>query len=170
MLEKDCLTLAQNLLSVKIDKIVAISRGGLVWGRLLSDLLKIPISHITIESYKNLRQEKEAMISEAPSHSFEDKTILIVDEIADSGKTFKRAVSYFQNFPLRKIYLLAPYVKSHSKIKPDFSVHTNDAWIIFPYEIRETYDAFIKLYKSSEKAKKKMLEVGFKNWEIASLS
>ncbi len=173
MLEKDCLLLAKKIenlpKSKQIDQIIAISRGGLVWARVLSDLLKIPISHMTIESYKNLRQQKKAMISEAPAHSFEGKSILIVDEIADSGKTLKRARSYFQNFALAKVYLLAPYIKSHTKVPLDFFARKIDGWIIFPYELRETFDAFVKLYKSKKKAHGQMLKVGFKKWQLENL-
>lgn len=164
--EKCCLNLAKKLVGVKIDKIVAISRGGLVAARILSDLLSIPISHITIESYKRLKQKKYAAITEVPSTNFNNMRILIVDEIADSGKTFKRALSYFKNFHLKKIYTLALIIKSHTKPLPNFWARKIDAWVIFPYEVRETYNAFVKLFRSKEKAREKMLEVGFKRWEI----
>ncbi len=166
--QKACFGLAKKLNKLKLDKIVAISRGGLVAARILSDLLSIPISHITIESYKSLKQKKYALITETPSINFHNKTILLVDEIADSGKTLKRALSYFKNFHLKKIYTLALYVKSQTKPVPDYWSKKIDAWIIFPYEVRETYDAFKKIYKN--KAKEKMLDVGFKDWEINHLT
>lgn len=164
--ERDCLKLAGQLKGIKIDKIVAISRGGLVAARIFSDLLSVPISHITIESYKRLKQKKFATITEVPSTNFNGQTILIVDEISDSGRTFKRALSYFKNFRVKKIYTLALYIKSHTKPLPDFWSKKIDAWIIFPYEVRETYEAFVKLFRSKNKAKRKMLEVGFKKWEL----
>lgn len=167
--EKDCLELAKRLKNKQIDKIVAISRGGLVAARILSDLLEVPISHITITSYQNLKQEKEPFIDETPSKSFHDETILIVDEICDTGKTFERALSYFRNFSLKHIYTLAPYLKSHATHQPDFWLHTIDAWIIFPYEVVETYKAFVHLYKDETAAKKKMIEVGFQPWELEHL-
>lgn len=166
---KDCLMLAKKLKAEKIDKIVAISRGGLVVARILSDLLLIPISHITIESYKDLKRKKHAIITETPTSNFQRQTILIVDEIADSGRTFKRALSYFKNFQIKKIFTLALYIKSRTKPIPDFWSQKIDAWIIFPYEVRETYEAFVKLFKSKEKARAKMLEVGFKGWEFQSI-
>ncbi len=162
--EKDCLKLAKQLNGQKFDKIVAISRGGLIAARILSDLLSIPISHITIESYQNLKQKKTVTITEVPSARFYRQRILLVDEIADSGKTFKRAVSYFKNFQLKKISTLALYIKSHCRPCPDYFANQIDAWIIFPYELRETYEAFKKLYKNE--AKEKLKEAGFKEWEI----
>lgn len=165
--EKDCLKVVQSFKKISLDKIVAISRGGLVAARILSDLLSVSISHITISSYKDLRQKKEAIIDEFPSRPFKNETILLVDEICDTGKTFERAISYFKSLQPKKIYTLALYLKPKSHFVPDFWVKKTDAWVIFPYELRETYQAFIKLYKS--KAKQKLIEVGFKKWEIAEL-
>ncbi|MBI4226429.1 xanthine phosphoribosyltransferase, partial [Candidatus Roizmanbacteria bacterium] len=53
--ERDCLSLAKKINHLKFDKIVAISRGGLLVARMMSDLLSTTISHITIESYRDLK-------------------------------------------------------------------------------------------------------------------
>lgn len=164
--ERDCLKLAKKIKHIKFDKIVAISRGGLVVARILSDLLTTPISHITIESYHSLKQKKSVAITEVPSANFNRQTLLLVDEIADSGRTFRRAVSYFKNLNVKNIFTLALYVKSKTFPLPNYWSKKIDAWIIFPYELKETYDAFLKLFKSKEKAREKLLEVGFKEWEI----
>ena len=171
--EKDCIELVQKIEKLpkaeKPTKIVAICRGGLVAARILSDLLSIPISNITIASYKNLKQEKEPLIDETPSASFNNEVVLLVDEICDTGKTFKRALSYFNNFPLKKIYTLALYTKSHANPQPDFFAKKIDAWIIFPYELRETKAAFMKMYKSEKETNEKLLKVGFKTHEVKAI-
>lgn len=172
--EKYCIELAKKVRSLpaseKVDKIVAISRGGLVPARILSDLLSIPISHITISSYRDLQQKKETVIEEIPTRSFKGETILLVDEIADSGKTFKMAVSYFNQFPVKKIYCLSVVIKSHTKPLPEFWGQEIDAWVIFPYELNETYEAFLKLFGNNEEALIKLLEVGFEKWEVESIT
>lgn len=167
--ERDCLVLSKKLKDLKIDKIVAISRGGLVAARIFSDLLEIAISHITIASYQNIEKLKEPVITEVPTKTFEDETILIVDEVSDSGKTFKRAFSYFKNFPVRKIYTLSLYIKSKTKFVPDFYQKKINAWIIFPYEVKETATAFKKMFKNKKKTKAKLLQLGFKKWEIEEI-
>lgn len=43
----------------KFDTIVAISRGGLVLARILSDFLKLGIYNIAIESYLDIDQKKK---------------------------------------------------------------------------------------------------------------
>lgn len=168
-LEKDCIELSKKLKTVHIDKIVAISRGGLVAARMLSDLLNVPISHITISSYENLKQEKKPRITEAPSSNFEHQSILIVDEVSDSGDTFKRALAYFENLPVKHVYTLAPYIKAHTTHTPDFYLQSIDGWIIFPYEVRETIEAFAKMFQSKEHAREQLLKVGFEEWELNEL-
>lgn len=142
-LEKDCINLAQKINDTKIDEIVSISRGGLVVSRLLSDLLKLPISHITIESYANLQQEKEPIVTQVSPREFKGETVLLIDDLSDSGKTFERGLLYLQELPITKVYTAAPYYKSHTTHMPDFTVEKIDAWIVFPYEIRETTEDII---------------------------
>ena len=164
----DCLSLAEKILKkkLKINRIVAISRGGLVPARILSDFLSLPISNIVISSYSNLKQLKEPKIIEANSFKWCGENLLIVDEVSDSGKTFKRALKYFNNKPTGKIYTTSPYIKPKTTFVPDFYLKTIDAWIVFPYDLRETYEAFLKQEKSKKKALKKLKKIGFKNWEI----
>jgi hypoxanthine phosphoribosyltransferase len=168
-LEKDCIGLSRKLNKVKIDRIIAISRGGLVIARIFSDLLSVPISHITIESYRDLKKEKRPIITELPSRIFHNETILIVDEISDSGKTFERALSYFCLFSNIKIFTLALYIKSKTKYIPNYYKQKINSWIIFPYELKETMKAFTKILKYKNKVINKMKLVGFNKWEIETL-
>ncbi len=165
-LEKDALSLAKKIEKKKIflDKIVAIARGGLVFSRILSDLLNLPISNIVISSYKDLKQLKEPEIIEESTAKFDDQTLLIVDEVSDTGKTFIRALSYFKNKRIKKIYTATPYIKPKTSFVPDFWVKKIDAWIVFPYDIKETYQALAK-NSSPKEALKLMEKIGFKKWE-----
>lgn len=165
---QDCLFLGEKIFKkkLKIDRIVAISRGGLVPARILSDFLGLPISHIGISSYKNLKQLKEPEIIETTSFNFNNENILIVDEVSDTGKTFKRALKYFKNKPTGKIYTVCPYIKPKTSFIPDFYLKTIDAWIVFPYDLKETYEAILKQEKNKAKALKKLKEIGFEEWEL----
>ena len=160
--EDDCVELSKKLKGIKIDKIIAISRGGLVASRILSDLLTVKISHISISSYKNLQQDQEPMISDVPKSNLKGKNILIVDDVSDTGKTLKRAVKYFKDLNVKNIYTTAPYIKPQTIQIPDFWVKKTQSWIIFPYEIKETAKTFVKLYKSKNKAVKKLISLGLK--------
>ncbi len=164
--EDDCISLSKKIKNIKIDKIIAISRGGLTASRILSDLLTIKISHISISSYKNLRQDKEPLISDVPHGNFKGKVLLIVDDVSDTGKTLKRAIKYFKDLSVETIYTAAPYIKPHTIQMPDFWVKKTRLWIIFPYEIKETAKAFLKIFKTREKVAKKLLTLGFKKSTI----
>ncbi len=164
---KDCAKLAQKINLASLTRIVAISRGGLIVARILSDLLDLPISHITIASYQDLRQMKEPVIIEGTTNFFANDHILLVDEVADTGKTFIRALSYLQNFSASKVHTAALYIKPKTKFVPDFYIRSIDAWIVFPYDIRETYTAFKKQLQNEKQALEQMKQVGFADWEIA---
>src|SRR5579871_2057074 len=133
-LEKDCIKLAKKIdgTAEKVDEIVCISRGGLVVSRMLSDLLDLKISSITIESYENAKQEKEPVVTQFLPQHYKNETILLVDEVSDTGKTFERALSYLKTLPIKKIYTVAPYIKPHTKFIPDFWVVEMDGWFIYP--------------------------------------
>jgi len=87
-LQADCYKLAKKLKKQKFDRILCISRGGLVWARMFSDLLNLPVSHLTVVSYQDLKQQKETKITEVPA-TLENQNMLVVDEIADTGVSLK---------------------------------------------------------------------------------
>ncbi|MGB9609300.1 MAG: phosphoribosyltransferase [Minisyncoccia bacterium] len=153
---KDCLLLAKKIKNSneKINRIIAISRGGLVPARILSDFLQLPISNMVISSYKNLKQLKEPEIIEVTNINLKNQTVLIIDEVSDTGKTFQRALKYFKNQLTKKIYTASPYIKPKTSFIPDFYLKKIDAWIVFPYDLQETYKAFLKEEKDEKKPKK----------------
>ncbi len=166
--ERDCVTLARRVVrsKIKFDRIMIISRGGLADGRILSDLLNLPVSHITISSYSDLKQGRSLKITETSNKSFTNHTLLLIDDLSDTGKTFIRALSYFKKFPNCKIYSLALYIKPKTSFIPDFWQEKLDGWIIFPYEANETYRALKKSKKNPQEAKKILTKTGVEKWEI----
>jgi hypothetical protein len=165
-LAQDSLAAVSQIKGKKIDKIISISRGGLVVSRIVSDILDCQISHIVISSYIGHEKQGKPYICELPGVSFMNQHILIVDEVSDSGDTLQEAYQFVSCLSPKKIYTLAPYVKPHTSYKPDFFSQETSDWIIFPYDIRETYQAFTEKFGSREKALKKMREVGFEDWEV----
>ncbi len=167
-LEKDCLCLFPKIKDIQFDCIVSISRGGTVVSRIISDLLEtLPISHITISSYHDLKKLDKPILIEKSDRDFTGKTVLLIDEVSDTGETFHIAVDYLKKKSVKKVYTLSPYIKPHTTFKPDFWTQSIDSWIIFPYDIRETADGFTKMFGSKEAAKQKLLEVGFEPWELS---
>lgn len=135
------------------DIIIAISRGGLVLARILSDFLNLPIYNIAIESYTDINKHKEPQVTqEIESVDLHDKKILLVDEICDSGKTFERGVLYLKSVMADRDLALqlktaCLILKSHSSFCPDFYEKVIDKWVVFPYEIRETVEGLKDKFK-----------------------
>lgn len=136
-----------------IDQIVAISRGGLTLGHLLSDFLRIPISTITIQSYTDIQTSGEATLTAKLQNSIKHKHVLLVDDVSDSGKTFKRATTYLHRAGAGKITTVAMFYKPHSVYRPDYFALQTTKWILFPYEPTEMILLITKQMEKSGKLK-----------------
>ena len=126
------------------DIIIAISRGGLVPSRLLSDSLNVPVLYtIRISFYSSVgtRMEKPE-VTQPLSVDITGKKLLIVDDISDSGRSLELAEQYLTPLNPAEIRTATIHYKPGSIFKPDFFIFTTKAWIIYPWEreefIRET--------------------------------
>ncbi len=136
-----------------IDQIVAISRGGLTLGHLLTDLLRIPISVITIQSYTDIQTSGEARLTAKLQNSIKHKHILLVDDVSDSGKTLLRATKYLHRAGASKITTVAMFYKPHSVFRPDYFAKQTTRWILFPYEPTEMVLLITKQMQDAGKSK-----------------
>jgi hypoxanthine phosphoribosyltransferase len=73
------------------DVILGVSRGGWPPARVLSDLLENPeLANVKTEFYMGVAETKgEPTITQPVSVSVRDKKVLVVDEIADTGKSLQ---------------------------------------------------------------------------------
>jgi hypoxanthine phosphoribosyltransferase len=62
--------------------------------------------------------------------------------VSNSGKTFHHALYHYKNTKAKKILTASSYIKPKTTFIPDFWVKNINAWIVFPYDLHETYDAF----------------------------
>lgn len=167
------LLLAEQILKSKkpVDEIVAIARGGLSLGLILTDFLQKPISTITIQSYIDIKKQGLVQITSKLGKPIRDKNILLVDDIADSGKTFARAISYLEGFHPKSITTASLFYKPHSSFRTDFFAKETSAWILLPHEVTEWIKTFTKKMQSegkSEAAIQKFLEsLGYTYTQIA---
>ncbi len=147
-------SLAEKILSrpERFDEIVAIARGGLVIGRLLSDFLQLPISSITIQSYTDIQEQGEVKITAKLVTPIKNKRVLLVDDLTDSGKTLHRATEYLKELQPASITTAVLYMKPKSTFRPDFFVEETDRWILFPFEVTEWVTTFTKKMKGEGKS------------------
>jgi uncharacterized protein len=135
----------------QFDLIVAIARGGLSISHILSDFLKLPITSFTISSYLDLQQKKAPEISFHIGNKLHNKRILLVDDVSDSGKTFIRGIEYLKELGAEDVKTAAIFTKPWTEFIPDFYDKETDAWVIFPFEMRETVTSLSKKFKSEGK-------------------
>jgi hypoxanthine phosphoribosyltransferase len=141
----------------KADVIVGISRGGLLPARILSDLLDNPhLANIKVEFYVDIDQTKEVpVITQPVSVSVKDKRVLIVDDITDSGQSFRLVWETLAQ-EAAEVKTVTIYHKPWSCFTPDIYARETEAWVIFPWEFRETTK---KLGKRLLEEGKSMIEV-----------
>ena len=131
------------------DGIIYIERGGMVIGRLLSDFLSvrevyplrasyyneegIPMTHVHIGNFEYSLSENEGYL-------------LLVDDIADTGKTLKAAMEVLRKRTRKRIVTATLVYKPQSIFRPDVFVYTvdNNTWIVFDYEETETITRFMR--------------------------
>lgn len=150
------LKLAATMLSnekASFDEIVAIGRGGLSIGLILSDFLRLPIFSFTIQSYQDIKKQGELKITEKLGITIKNKKILLVDDNADSGKTFIRALSYLKQFHPSSVTTASVFYKPWSTYRPDYFAQQTTQWILFPHEVTEWVYTFTQKMTKEGKSK-----------------
>ena len=124
----------------KPDLIIAIARGGVVPARILSDLLETPnLSFIQIEFYTNINQTlKEPTLKQTLTTNVTCKKTLLIDDIADTGKSLKLAKTHLQQQGAIEIKTATLYQKPQSITTPDFYEKQTINWVVFPWDTKET--------------------------------
>lgn len=118
--EQDVKRISGNIMSSEfvVEKIYGIKRGG--------SFLAISLSYLL---------GKEVEIIDANETIKDDKNILIVDDICDSGETFKNITTNVKNYRTAAIYynVKQNYVVDYFSRKIDRD--HEKSWIVFPWEM-----------------------------------
>ena len=150
----------------KPDIIVGVSRGGWPPARVLSDLLGNPnLANVKAEFYLGVAETKEEPVLTQPvSMEVADKRVLVVDEIADTGKSLRLVKEHIIEQGATEVKIATVYYKPWSVIKPDYYEKETSRWVVFPWEIKETIRKIVKKCRekreSLEKEKAKLVEAG----------
>lgn len=143
----------------KPDIIVGVSRGGWPPARVLSDLLDNPnLASVKAEFYLGVAETKgEPILTQPVSTTVTNKKVLIVDEVADTGKSLKLIKEHIIEEGAAEVKIATVYYKPWSIIIPDYYERETRCWIVFPWEIKETVQKIVK--KCREKGKTIEVEV-----------
>lgn len=126
------------------DIIIAIARGGLLPAGALAYGLGVKLSDaMNIEFYTNVHETLPDPVLLAPlldTESLKSKKVLVVDDVADSGRTLKLAVEILsdKDCDVRSAVI---YEKTRSIHKPDYAWRHTDEWIVFPWSAQPPVQA-----------------------------
>lgn len=117
------------------EAIVAVARGGLTLSHCMAEGLEIrDMQSIRTELYdKECRREAISLFGECDFKTVQK--VLVVDDIADSGKTLDFIMKYLKkNFSNIEFKSCALFYKQSSIYEPDFWINEANAWIEFFWE------------------------------------
>jgi len=151
------------------DIIVGISRGGWPPARVLSDLLSNPnVANVRAEFYLGIAETgSEPTLTQPVSVKTRGKKILIVDEVADTGKSLRMVREHIVQEGAKEARTVTVYYKPWSIVRPDYFAKETSDWIVFPWEIKETIGKIIakceELGKPVEEETAKLVKAGIKS-------
>lgn len=153
----------------KPDIIVGISRGGWPPARVLSDLLSNPnVANVRAEFYLGIAETgSEPTLTQPVSVKTRGKKILIVDEVADTGKSLRMVREHIVKEGAKEARTVTVYYKPWSIVRPDYFAKETSDWIVFPWEIKETIRKIIakceELGKPVEEETAKLVKAGIRS-------
>ena len=126
--------------SFEPDIILGIARGGLIPAGSLGYALSIKNTYlINVEYYTDVDERLDVPVILPPYLELVDlehASILIVDDVADTGHTLQMVYEYVAS-RVRKAKAAVLYEKPRSVIKPEFVWRRTDRWINFPWSSEE---------------------------------
>lgn len=129
--------------------IIAITRGGMVPACIVARELDIKlIETFCISSYDH-QDQRGADILKTPEDAGDGKGWLIIDDLVDSGNTFKIAREKLPAAHYACIYAKPAGAETTDTFITEVS---QDTWIHFPWDLEHQYSAPIADIKTSQKA------------------
>ena len=149
------LKLAKMVEGKKFDSIIAISRGGLVLGRLLSDATSLKLGVVSAKAYETGKTgiSSSGMVVDRKISIVGDagRNVLLVDDIADSGATLEVVSRFLCEEHGMSVKSAVIFKKKNCGLSVDYAVISGtDDWIVMPYETREFRLLKDKLVKESD--------------------
>jgi hypoxanthine phosphoribosyltransferase len=134
-----CEELAAKIRDFKPQMIIGLSRGGLVPARIMSDLLDVKeVGILGVTFYKAMGKPSDfPRITQELTMDLAGKRILIVDDVADTGRSLMVAKDYLRRKGVKEIKIATIHYKPNSVFKPDYFVASTTAWIVYPWERHE---------------------------------
>ena len=133
---EDCKVLIPQIKEYKPDALVAIARGGLVLGHLLSEALETrEIYSLNSIHYDGTTKLDTFEIFNIPDLSRKHKIVLI-DDIVDSGESMVEILKILkEKYPTCEFKIATLFYKPTALVQADFTVKEAQHWIEFFWEV-----------------------------------
>jgi len=146
--------------------VVAVSRGGCVPARYLCDFLGISaLTSIKVQHYApGAHKERKAWIKYPLSGRIEDRRVLVVDDVNDTGDTLAAALEHLGSFSPREVRTAVLHEKQTTELHADYRVVdvTDWHWIVYPWAVFEDLGSFLAamepLPRGPDEAARRLLE------------
>ncbi|MDL0120116.1 phosphoribosyltransferase [Halobacterium salinarum] len=124
------------------DVVVALARGGWFAGRCLCDFLGLnDLTSLKMEHYVGTAEKsaEPEVRYPMPEGSVEDKDVLIIDDIADTGGSIEHAHEYVHDRNANAVRTATLQLLQTSAFEPDYVGERLDewAWIVYPWNFIE---------------------------------
>ena len=156
------------------DIIVGIAMGGLIPAAVLADLLGLEVDAVGVKFYRGVGERGDRPhITQDVSVDLEGKTVLLVDDVADSGHTLDAVRDYVLARGAGGLVVCTLHYKPWSIVKPDIHIEETEAWIIYPWERREAFRDIIEKMRSEglaeEDMREEMIASGIPEWLVEEM-
>jgi hypoxanthine phosphoribosyltransferase len=132
----------------------------------MSDLLESPeIANVKVELYLGVAETKgEPVVTQPVSVPVKEKKVLVVDDVADSGKSLALVREHLKVQGATTVKIATVYYKPWSIVTPDWFELQTTHWIVFPWERKETVRRILEKCKKEgipvEKAREALIRQG----------
>jgi len=121
---------------------------------------------VKAEFYLGVAETKgEPVITQPVSVSVKGKRVLVVDDVADTGKSLALVREHLKEQGAAQVKIATIYYKPWSIVTPDWFEKKTSHWIIFPWERKETVRRVLEKYKKQgktvEEVKETLIGYGF---------
>jgi hypoxanthine phosphoribosyltransferase len=136
-IDQDCKYLADMIQAC--DTIIAIGRGGLVPGTIISYYLDCSLYNFCIQSYEN-NTAGSIVKKQVPdlffNDNYRDKKVVVIDDLSDKGNTLNAAKKHLDMYQFTNYKFATLYIKRTTSFTPDYYIKSFDdnIWLDFPWE------------------------------------
>lgn len=132
------------------EVVVAVSRGGLVPARIVSDVAGVDdVYSIKASLWGVGGKVSDDVLLHRTELPVGGRKVLVVDDVVDSGLTLTKVVEYVKLFKPVDVRTAVLHVKPSSKYLPDYYVSKLDVWVwvVYPWTLHEViYSILYKQY------------------------